>query len=920
MRPIRLVAFPALATVMVLCGCGKSAADEIASARAHLDQRDYRTATIELKSALQKEPQSAQARMLLGQALYGSGDFQASAIELGKALGGAPADDVVPLLARAQLALGAHQKVTGDLAARQLSRPQAIADLQTSVGTAWMDQAQPDRAREALRIALAAQPDFAQARLLQARMSAGERRVDEALGIVDEVLAADPKRADAALLKGNLLLVGKSDAAAAIAAYRAGLVQQPDSLDLHVTLINAFLTLGERQQAREQFAALQKVHPRHPQTLVLEAMFAMQAGDTRKSREIMQGLLKQAPDQPLLLLTAGWMELQQGSPTQAETHLSKAIQLAPDLADARRLLGELYLRNGQPAKALEVLRPALSTGLPDAQLLYTAAVAATQAGDPRSADELFARAGKAAPRNARLETARAMARLWRGDAQGIGMLDTVAASDSNSIEPDAALVAAFMRGGDITKALAAIDRMARKAPRSPLPEDLRGRVLLTQGDPVAARRSFERALELQADYGPALSQLAAMDAAGGRFDAARERLEAVRKANPRDPGPVLALAALAERARRPRAEVMALYGEAQKLAPQDAYVRRAQVQYLLDQNELKDALETAQASAAALPDNPMVLEMLGIAQAANGQQQQAVASFAKLATLAPKDATPQLRLAALQIKQGDVDAAARSLSRAAELAPTSPLLAAGVLTLGDLPQGGARALDIAKSLQRSHPAAGAAIEGDLRARRKEWPAARAAFQAALDAAGAEYGNLPASLHRALIAEGKSAEADRFAAEWLRQHPKDTVLRLHLGDLAMDQRGFDKAVASYRQVLSQAPANVHALNNLAWVLAEQGQPEAVEVARRALALAPRSPKLLDTLAHALAQTGQTQEALQVLQQAVAAAPAVPSLRVKLARLQLKAGDKSAARASLEQVIKADASAEVTNDARRLLASL
>jgi putative PEP-CTERM system TPR-repeat lipoprotein len=920
-RSLHVLPVPALAALLLLGGCGKSASEEIASARTHLAQQDYATATIDLKNALQKEPQSAQARLLLGQALHATGAYQAAAIELGKALdAAAPADEVVPLLARTQLALGAYDKVTRELAAHRLSRPQAVADLNTSVGTAWMAQSQPARARDALRVALAAQQDYAPAKLLQARMSGSEHHVDDALRIVDEVLRSEPGQAEAAQLKGDLLLDGLSDPQAAIAAYREGLKQQPQSIPLRTALISALLRQGRTAEARAEFEPLRKDHPKHAQTQFFEAMFAIQSGDAAQAREALPKLLKMAPDNPSVLLMTGYAELRSGSATQAQAHLAKAVQLAPGNAMARRMLADVHLRTGQPAKATETLQPLVDNDKPDPEALQLAAMAALQAGDTAAAETLFARAAKAAPGNTRLETARALTRLARGDTQGIVALEALAARDSSGTEADVVLVAAHMRQGEHAKALAAIDRMAHKMPKDALPEDLRGRVQMEQGDLPAARRSFERALALQPAYVPALNQLAALDEAGQQFEAARQRLEAARSAQPRQAEPVLALAALAARSQRPRDEVLALYAEARRIAPQSAQVRRAQVGYLLAQGQTKSALEAAQAGAAALPDDPLMLEVLGAAQGADGQLQQAVSTLGKLPALMPGQAGPYVQLAAAQLKQGDLEAAARSLGRAADIAPASPLLSGGLLALAAANGGRDKARAIAAAVQQQHAAPGHALQGDLLAQQKDWAGARAAYQVALKSAGADGGNLPARLHHAIVEAGDTADAERFAADWLRRHPEDLPLRLQLGVRAVQQQDFAKAAPLFRQVLQRAPANLLALNNLAWILAEQAPREAIDLARRGLVLAPRSPDLLDTLAHALDKTGQLKEALQAQQAAVDAAPSLHRLRVSLARLQLKAGDKPAARASLESVIKAGGEAAETDDARRLLVSL
>ena len=84
MRPtFRLIAF---AASLALGACSGDSADSlVASAKAHLAKNDVKSAQIELKSALQKNSESAEARFLLGKTLLDGGDADAAAVELGKA-------------------------------------------------------------------------------------------------------------------------------------------------------------------------------------------------------------------------------------------------------------------------------------------------------------------------------------------------------------------------------------------------------------------------------------------------------------------------------------------------------------------------------------------------------------------------------------------------------------------------------------------------------------------------------------------------------------------------------------------------------------------------------------------------------------------------------------------------------------------
>jgi len=103
--------FSALAVVLFVAGCADSSPDkQLKSAKDYLQKKDTKAATIEVKNALQKNPDLAEARFLLGKAMLegeeSAGAQQAAGAqkEMRKALElNYPADQVIPLLAEAML-------------------------------------------------------------------------------------------------------------------------------------------------------------------------------------------------------------------------------------------------------------------------------------------------------------------------------------------------------------------------------------------------------------------------------------------------------------------------------------------------------------------------------------------------------------------------------------------------------------------------------------------------------------------------------------------------------------------------------------------------------------------------------------------------------------------------------------------------
>lgn len=901
----RLASAATIAAALVLAGCGKgSDEDLLASGKALLAKQDVKGAVIQFKSALQQNPNSPEARFLLGKALLESGDAAQALIELRKAQELQQPDElVVPAIARAMLMVGDEANLIaqyGDLALRD---PAAAADLLTSVATAHAIKRNLDKARALSLEALRLQPGFPAAVLVSARLRVADGDLDGAIGMLDQLLLANPKEERAGLLKAELLLAGKRDADGALATYRQLLQARPASVAARSAAAGLLLQQGKVDAARADVAELKKTAPRHPETLLLEAQLAFNDKDYKRAREITEQVLKAMPENLRVLELAGYTEFRLKNYLQAEALLAKTVKLSPRNLGARQVLTQSFLRSGQPEKALEALQPVLETGKADAGSLSLAGEAYLQLGDAKRSEDAFARAVKADPQNARVRTSAALAQMARGNnAVAAGDLENIAAGDSGP-RADLALVSARLRQGDTAGALKAIDGLEKKLPDQPLAPFLRGRVLLMKKDNAGATKAYETALSRDPQYFPAVAALAAINLADGKPEEARKRFDAHLAAQPKSWQARMALAELDLRTGAPVAKVITSLREAVKANPSEARTHLALVNRLIASGEGKAALQAAQEAAGALPNRFEVVEALGRAELAAGDMQRAITTFKSLTSMQPRNPLPEMRLAEAYLSSKENESARRSLQRASDLAPDLFTPRRSLALLATHEGRFDEALRIARDAQKRQPRDAAAflLEGEIEVARKGWDAAVVALRAAQQRAPTS-GDVALRLHAALLAGGKTGEADRLATDWLKSQPKDTAFIYYLGDQALARNDLPGAEARYRAVLELQPENALAMNNVAWLLTKQGKPGALPLAEKANQLMPERAPLLDTLSIALEQENQLPKAIEVQKRAIAVDPKDGTLPLRLAKLYIKSGEKDRARAELEALAK------------------
>jgi cellulose synthase operon protein C len=902
--PTLNIGLTGLALSLFLAGCGGGSAESMLnSAKEYVAKNDNKAALIQIKNAIQKSPDSAEARYMLGSVLLKTGDVAGAEVELRKALDlKYSPDKVVPDLARALLAQGQFKKMTEEFSKTELGNPQAKADLLTLLSSGYIGLGKPDLAESTLSAALAADSGHAPALIARAWQKAVQRDFDGALGMVEDITTKNPANAEAWRLKGDIYFFGKNLPDEALASYKKAIEIKPDFLVAYASSLTILLSRGNVGEAGKQLEQLVKIAPNSPQTKYLQAQLAYQKRDFKGARDLSQQLLKVVPENARALQLAGAVELQLNSLLQAELLLTKSVAAAPELVLARRMLILTYLRSGQAAKALQALNQSLAKGIVDPEGDSVAGEVYLLNGDVKKAEEYFAKAAKAAPKDTRKRTSLALTQMMAGNtSQAFGELQDIAASDSG-VTADMALISAHLRRSDFDKALKAIEGLEKKQADKPFAANLQGRTLLAKKELAGARKSFERALTIDANFFPAVSSLASMDLVEKKPEDAKKRFEALLSTNPKNGQALLALAELSARANAPKDETAKLISKAVDANPTDAVPRLLLIDFYLKGGEPKQAMSVAQNALAALPDSPEVLEALGRVQQASGEQNQAITSYTKLAAMQPLSPAPYLLLADAHMGSKNKEAATSSLRKALEIKPDLVEAQRGLIMLSMEANKFPEAVAMAKNVQKQRPkeSIGYVMEGDVGAAQKKWSDATIAYNMGLKEAPSP--ELAIKLHSATSASGKPADAEKFAAGWLKEHPNDSAFQFYLGDFAIARKDYAIAEKNYTAVIKLQPTNAAAFNNLAWVTGKLNKPGAIEFAETANKLAPNQPALMDTLAMLLSEKKDYAKALEWQSKAVAAQPQNALFKLNLAKIHISGGKKDLARKELDELVK------------------
>src|SRR5690242_5225998 len=189
-----------------LSGCtGNDPSSFVNSAKAYVAKNDYRSAIIELKNALQKDPDSGEARLLLARSLLETGDPVGAEVEVRKAIAlHVPDDQTYPVLAWVLVSKGDFKKLTDEVGAHKIDDPRAHADVQSALAAAALAQGDLKQAKELADAALRDNPKSVRTLIVEAEIGARNNDVKEARQYIDAALQTAPSNLGVLLMKFNL--------------------------------------------------------------------------------------------------------------------------------------------------------------------------------------------------------------------------------------------------------------------------------------------------------------------------------------------------------------------------------------------------------------------------------------------------------------------------------------------------------------------------------------------------------------------------------------------------------------------------------------------------------------------------------------------------------------------------------------------
>ena len=851
--------------VLLSSGCERKSKEQMFQEGLALkEQQNFSGATVLFRNALDKDPNFFEARYQLGLIFLETGQYVRAERELEKVLLQNPGNrEVLLALADARLRNDQTEQAVSMLEDYLRGDPENPRALEL-LGRGMALQGNLQRAEELFKKALSLNASYRGARNGLARLYAASRRHDEARNLLAESIEKDPKNYEAHVLLMQLEgALGNPENA--IAAGQKLLEEFPGDLQTLYLLGILWLNQGDIEAAAQSADELNSLHSGHPAGQRLQGLILYARQDYGAAAEKLQQSLRQMPDN-----------------------------------SGRYFLGMAHFRQEQYEMALGQFQSVLDNnpGHGQARLMVAQTLLRQQRyEDSRMAAELLL---VAEPDNAQARDVLGSIYLAQGDFdRGMSEIDRAVALNPNLVEAQLKRGLFHLHQGDLDQAELSLSEAVRQAPDllnsrlllaashlrrqnfagaiATLEEGLTGQVgdallynymaaaHLGQGNTEAALAALEKAKQRKPDYLSPYVNLANHYLTRGEPERAAAEYKAYLKLEPDNLRALISLATLQE-LQGDKAAAEKILRRAAETGDAEGSV--ATTLFLGRHNRLDEALKVVRAGLARHPRNPALLELEG----------------------------------KVLFRQQQIGPALESFRRLAEVRPVEglPILIAGLMQTGQPEE----AEKVARAHIRNHPdnSQGYVLMAEIHKQRGQHDQGHQVLRQGQTRMPADpvLSMARASLY---LAEDRTDEAKAIYVALRRSHPEYLPAVFSLAAL-YDRLGDKRqALTLYRQSLELDGDYMPALNNLAYLLAENygDLEEALRMARQALRKSPSDARIMDTVGYVLVRQQRYDEALPFLKQASQMLPEEPLVLMHLGKAYLGLGQQAEARSALDKAL-------------------
>ena len=859
---------------------GQSREELVQEGNRLLKEGNYRGAIVLYKNALEKDVNDIAARRGLAEANLKSGNLDRAEKEFQKVLLQNPSESTLLLkLAEIYIAQGQAEKALLELDKFHSENQETVESLVLN-GRAHALSGDLFSAENLFNQALILDPQALPPRINLAKVHLQKKELDKAKQYLQDVISIDRSEEQAYYLLANIEM-RQGRRVDALRIYQDLVQIAPQQIQAFYMSGIIQMDLGDFDAAESTVLKLQTNFPDRAEGPRLKGILLYRQGQYDEARIVLENSLKTEQH----LLAYFFLGLSYYGLNQFELALNqfqKAIDLYPDFERARTLVAMTLLKQKRVDDAIIEIQKVLRINPSNAYAHNILGSAYLASGQYEKGLEELELATELDPSLADAHLKRGVFRLAQSEgAQGEADLIKAVEAAPEVMNNRLMLATYYLRQKNYTAAIQLLQEGKDGTKADALLDNYLAAAYFSQKKPVAALAALEEAKQINPDYLTPYFNLASYYASRSEFAKAMGEYQQIIVRDDKNLRALLGMAALYS-VQGQEAELERTYRSIEGTQLEDGFISAAQ--YYLKKKNLDAALAVVGRGLDVYSSSAPLLEIKGSLLAAKQQPSEAEVVFTQLAGIAPEQGYNLL--VRLYLATG-VPVKARELVdgllRSAADRDYPYLLASSLSMTRQDPDAAV------ESLKQGI----ATVRNPIR--------------------------LQVQLGRIYEQSNKTDLAEQVYRQIVAASPKFAPAYTSLG-LINERRGNKgEALDLYRKALTYDKNSIPALNNLAYLLAENfGEAnEALVYAMNAYRLQPNDPRIMDTLGYVLVRNDRADDALNLLLKASELLPDVPAVKLHLAMARIKAGDKAAARALLTEI--ADGDGPEAGEARKLLKS-
>jgi len=516
--------------ILFSCSPVKDNAALLVQAQHEIQSGNTPEAAINLKNIIKADPEHAYARYLLGKIYLNADNYQSAQKELVKSLALDPTNQqAILLLAKTYLSLSQYSLITELLEGVEFTNINDQVYALLLSGQAYLNIGNKALAIEKITEANDLSSDSQYSMLGKALIAAYDNSSDEALSLLDNIIAQDSSFVDAWLLKGSIHsnLHQYKEAAEAYLAYNK---QKPQNFGIKTLIAHNYIKAGEFELAKPQIEQLLKINENHPTINVLAAQIKYVDKDYQGAKELADRVIN-ATNNGLAQMIAGLSDFYLGNFEQSYYQLNAIAGRLPQEHQINKILALLQVKLGYNNELTENLAQASKFGSNDADLYANLAMEFENQGNKDSALTMFSKANKLAPDNAKIKAQLGILKLRNNDQTGVQELERAIGIDPEFQPANIALAMNYLKNNEIQKAIDLADNWLLQSPNNISALILRGNIAIKSDTPDDAVVFFKKALEASPENVTALFNLAVLFSNKGNFSQSNHYLDELFRAD-----------------------------------------------------------------------------------------------------------------------------------------------------------------------------------------------------------------------------------------------------------------------------------------------------------------------------------------------------------------------------------------------------